>query len=89
MDQSQLHPGQVPDVLLADKLRAFPILTRSPEELEDEYPLPQARVKILGLDPGSPEALALIEAIPKEELPRQIDVQMLGAKMVRAVESRR
>ncbi|HEX9507500.1 MAG TPA: DUF1800 family protein [Myxococcales bacterium] len=85
----QLHPGQVPDVLLADKLRAFPILTRSPEELEDEYPLPQARVKILGLDPGSPEALALIEAIPKEELPRQIDVQMLGAKMVRAVESRR
>ncbi len=85
----QLHPRQISDELLADKLRAFPILTRSPEELEDEFPLPQARAKMLGLDPGSPEARTLIEAIPKEELPQQIDVQMLGAKMVRAVESRR
>src|ERR1700687_2859869 len=30
----QLHPRQIPDELLADKLRAFPILTRSSEELE-------------------------------------------------------
>src|SRR5262249_77360 len=38
---------------------------------------------------GTAEAKRAIEAIPREELPQQIQVELVGAKLVRATESRR
>src|SRR5215510_10764101 len=85
----QLKPNEISDQWVAYKLRAFPTLTRSSAELEEEYAPPEERAKVLGLPPASPEAKSAIEAIPREELPQQILVELTVAKVVRAVESRR
>jgi len=85
----QLKPNEISDQWVAYKLRAFPTLTRSSAELEEEYAPPEERAKVLGLPPASPEAKSAIEAIPREELPQQILVELTAAKVVRAVESRR
>jgi uncharacterized protein (DUF1800 family) len=85
----QLHPMQIPDELVADKLRAFPTLDKSIAELEEEYAPPEERARMLGLTPGSFEAKRAIEAIPREELPQQIQVELVGAKLVRATQSQR
>jgi len=85
----QLHPMQIPDELVADKLRAFPTLDKSIAELEEEYAPPEERARMLGLTPGSLEAKRAIETIPREELPQQIQVELVGAKLVRATQSQR
>jgi uncharacterized protein (DUF1800 family) len=85
----QLHPTQIPDPLVADKLRAFPTLDKSIAELEEEYAPPEERARMLGLTPGSSEAKRAIEAIPREELPQQIQLELAGAKLVRATQSQR
>ena len=80
---------QIPDELVADKLRAFPTLDKSIAELEEEYAPPEERARMLGLTPGSLEAKRAIETIPREELPQQIQVELVGAKLVRATQSQR
>ena len=85
----QLKPTEISDAWVAYKLSSFPTLTRSSAELEEEYAPPVERAKMLGLSPASPEAKAAIEAIPHEELPQHILEELMAAKLVRAVESRR
>src|SRR3989442_5974447 len=86
----QLHPDWIPDDALNVKLREFPTLALSTAELYARFPPIQVQARLAGLNPAnSDDRETILQAIPKEDLPRQIPIEMVGAKLVRAVESKR
>jgi uncharacterized protein (DUF1800 family) len=86
----QLHPDWIPDDAVTAKLRQFSTLALSTAELYGRYPPIQVQAKLAGLNPAnSDDRETILQAIPKEELPRQIPIELTGAKLVRAVESKR
>jgi len=87
--ERQLHPDWIPDDAVAVKLRTFPTVSQSTSELLTGFPPIQVQARLMGINPANSDAREIIEAIPKEDLPRQIGIELIAAKLVRAVESRR
>jgi len=86
----QLHPDWIPDDAVTLKLRALPTLTLSTAELYARFPPIQVQARLAGLNPAnSDDRETLLQAIPKEDLPRQIPIELVAAKLIRAVESKR
>jgi uncharacterized protein (DUF1800 family) len=85
----QLHPDRVPDDAVALQLQAFSTLSLSTAQLLASYPSPDAAAKSAAFDAREAKDPAPKEATPKVDLPREIIVELTGAKLVRAVESRR
>jgi uncharacterized protein (DUF1800 family) len=88
--QSQLHPDGVEDKAVDAKLANFRSLHMSTAERLSTYQ-PEAKLaKERGLDPQDPETRAkLLEALPMSALPRQMGLELVAAKLIRATESRR
>lgn len=87
---AQLHPNQLDDAELSAKLEKYPTLKLTTAELYDQFPPPKERAKELGLDLKQASAKAeLAMMIPKDELPRHIAIELVSARLLRAVESRR
>jgi uncharacterized protein (DUF1800 family) len=88
--QSQLHPDSVEDKAVDAKLANFRSLHMSTAERLSAYQ-PEAKLaKERGLDPQDPETRAkLLEALPMSALPRQMGLELVAAKLIRAAESRR
>ncbi len=87
--ERQLHPDWIPDDAVTAKLRGFPTIVQSTSELLAAFPPLQVQARLAGINPANSDAREIIEAISKEDLPRQIGVELIGAKLVRAVESKR
>ncbi len=87
--ERQLHPDWIPDQEVAAKLRAFPTVAQTTSELLAAFPPIRVQARMAGIDPANSDAREIIAAIPKEDLPRQIGIELIGAKLVRAVESKR
>jgi len=86
----QLHPDWIPDDAVTAKLRDFPTLALSTSELYAKFPPIAVQARLAGLNPAnSDDREAIVASIPKEDLPRQIPIELIGAKLIRAVESRR
>ena len=86
----QLHPEWIPDDAVSAKLREFPTLAMNTAELYARFPPFPVQAKLAGLNPAnSDDREMILQAIPKEDLPRQIPVELVAAKLVRAVESKR
>lgn len=87
---AQLEPETVPDTGVSAKLEEYSTLKMTIGELYDRYPPLTERAKQLGIDmkePGAKEELR--EMTSKDDLPRVVTLELLNARMVRAVESRR
>src|SRR5262249_6751402 len=87
--ERQLHSDWIPDDAVTVKLRGFPTVAQSTSELLAAFPSARVQARMMGVNPANPDAREVIEAIPKEDLPRQIGVELIAAKLVRAVESKR
>src|SRR5215467_15037167 len=86
----QMHPDWIPDDSVMLKLRALPTLTLSTAELYARFPPIQVQARLAGLNPAnSDDRESLLQAIPKEDLPRQIPTELTAAKLIRAAESKR
>ncbi len=86
----QLHPDWIPDDAVTAKLRDFPTLALSTTELYARFPPVQVQARLAGLNPANSEDReAILQAVPKEDLPRQIPIELISAKLIRAVESKR
>jgi len=86
----QMHPDWIPDDAVMLKLRALPTLILSTAELYARFPPIQVQARLAGLNPAnSDDRETLLQAIPKEDLPRQIPIELIAAKLIRAVESKR
>jgi len=87
---AQLHPDSVEDRAVEAKLANFRSLHMSTAERLAAYQ-PEAKLaKEHGLDPQDPETRAkLLEALPLSALPRQMGLELVAAKLIRAAESRR
>jgi uncharacterized protein (DUF1800 family) len=86
----QLHPDWIPDDAVTAKLRDFPTLALNTAELYAQFPPVNVQARLAGLNPANSEDReAILQAIPKEDLPRQIPIELISAKLVRAVESKR
>ncbi len=88
--QGQLHPDSIEDRAVEAKLADFHSLQMSTAERLTTYQ-PEAKLaKERGLDPADPETRAkLLEALPMSALPRQMGLELVAAKLIRATESRR
>jgi len=88
--ESQLHPDTVEDAAVEAKLARFHSLSMSTAERLSTYQ-PEAKLaKERGLDPADPEMRAkLLEMLPMSALPRQMGIELVAAKLIRATESRR
>ncbi len=88
--QSQLHSDSVEDRAVEAKLDHFHSLQMSTAERLTTYQ-PEAKLaKERGLDPADPETRAkLLESLPMSALPRQMGLELVAAKLIRATESRR
>jgi uncharacterized protein (DUF1800 family) len=88
--ESQLHPEGVEDRALDAKLAHFHSLQMSTAERLSTYQ-PEAKLaKERGLDPADPETRAkVLETLPMGALPRQMGLELVAAKLIRATESRR
>jgi uncharacterized protein (DUF1800 family) len=87
--ERQLRPDWISDEAVSAKLRGFPTLAQSTTELHARFPPLKLQAHLAGIDTASPDAREALQAIPREDLPRQIVIELLGAKLVRAVESNR
>jgi uncharacterized protein (DUF1800 family) len=87
---AQLHPDRVADTAVEAKLANFRSLHMSTAERLAAYQ-PEAKLaKERGLDPADPDTRAkLLEALPMSALPRQMGLELVAAKLIRAAESRR
>jgi uncharacterized protein (DUF1800 family) len=88
--QGQLHPDSVDDSAVEAKLANFRSLKMSTADRLQAYQ-PEAKLaKEQGLDPADPETRAkLLEALSLGALPRQMGLELVAAKLIRATESRR
>jgi uncharacterized protein (DUF1800 family) len=88
--QSQLHPNSIDDTAVDAKLANFRSLKMSTAERLAAYQPEQKLAKEQGLDPADPETRGkLLEALPLGALPRQMGLELVAAKLIRATESRR
>lgn len=88
--QSQLHPDAVPDEAVEAKLTNFQSLRMTTADRLAAYQPEGKLAKEQGLDPADPETRAkLLEALPMNALPRQMGLELVAAKLIRATESRR
>jgi uncharacterized protein (DUF1800 family) len=87
---SQLHPERLEDAAVEAKLANFYSLKMSTAARLSAYQ-PEAKLaKEQGLDPADPETRAkLLEALPMNALPRQMGLELVAAKLIRATESHR
>jgi len=86
----QLRPGDIDDRAVEAKLAPFRSLKMTTAERLSTY-APEAKLaRARGLDPTDPETRArLAEELPMSALPRQMGVELIAAKLIRATESRR
>jgi hypothetical protein len=84
---SQMSPAAVPDETVEAKLHAYPSLGMSIARLAEAYPAPRLLARQKGNGKGDPAAAAPL-ADPGR-LPRRIGEELVAAKVIRAVESRR
>jgi uncharacterized protein (DUF1800 family) len=86
----QLQPELIRDDAVERKLAGFKSLTLTTAELEAAFPPPQQIAKREGLDAKDPEAMReMREMIPPKDLPREVVVELISQKLIRATESRR
>jgi hypothetical protein len=86
----QLHPAQIPDSAVAERLEPLPTLRMSTEELLTRYPTLRQQARELGFPLEKPEdrrELALM--LGSDALPRRVGEDLMAQKLIRAVESRR
>ena len=87
---SQLHPDSVDDQMVEAKLAHFRSLQMTTAERLNTYEPEGKLAKERGLDPQDPETRAkLLEMLPLSALPRQMGLELVAAKLIRATESRR
>jgi uncharacterized protein (DUF1800 family) len=88
--QNQLHPDSIEDGVVEAKLANFQSLRMTTADRLSAYQ-PEAKLaKEQGLDLADPETRAkLLEALPMNALPRQMGLELVAAKLIRATESRR
>jgi uncharacterized protein (DUF1800 family) len=88
--QGQLHPNSIDDSAVEAKLANFRSLKMTTADRLAAYQPEQKLAKEQGLDPADPETRAkLLEALPLGSLPRQMGLELVAAKLIRATESRR
>jgi uncharacterized protein (DUF1800 family) len=88
--QGQLHPNSIDDSAVEAKLANFRSLKMTTADRLAAYQPEQKLAKAQGLDPADPETRAkLLEALPLGSLPRQMGLELVAAKLIRATESRR
>jgi uncharacterized protein (DUF1800 family) len=88
--ERQLHPDWIPDEAVSAKLHGFPTLAQSTAELHAQFPPLKVQAEMAGVNTANPDAReAVLRSIPKEDLPQEIVAELIGAKLVRAVESKR
>ncbi len=87
---AQLHPESLEDGAVEAKLSNFRSLQMSTAERLSAYQ-PEAKLaKQRGVDLTDPEARAkLLEEMPMGAMPRQMGLELIAAKLIRATESRR
>ena len=87
---AQLHPEELEDGAVEAKLSNFRSLQMSTAERLAAYE-PEAKLaKERGVDLTDPEARAkLLEEMPMGAMPRQMGLELIAAKLIRATESRR
>ncbi|HEX4621855.1 MAG TPA: DUF1800 family protein, partial [Myxococcaceae bacterium] len=86
----QLQPERVPDDAVERKLAGFKSLTMSTADLEAAYPPPRQVAKREGLDMKDADSMREVrEMIPPKDLPREVVVELISQKLIRATESRR
>jgi uncharacterized protein (DUF1800 family) len=87
---AQLHPDTVEDAAVEAKLVHFRSLQMTTAERLAAYQPEVKLAKERGLDPADPETRAkLLESLPLSALPRQMGLELIAAKLIRATESRR
>jgi len=91
--QRQLAPTTLDDTAVEEKLSSFPTLARSTPELLRDYPTLTEQAKRAGIAlsslKGDDARAQLREKVDKDELPKNIGLELQAAKLIRAVESKR
>jgi uncharacterized protein (DUF1800 family) len=88
--KEQLEPASIPDRAVDAKLAPFHTLNASTAELERDYPPLMQVAKKLGLEGDRDEMRAELRGvIDPMHVPAYIGAELMGAKLVRAIESRR
>jgi len=83
----QLTPGA--DAELEARLTAFPTLQLSVAQAFEKYPPPAKRLKDAGIAPDDAEGKKALLRDVKDELPRQLILELSQARLMRAIESKR
>ncbi|MGV3624101.1 MAG: DUF1800 domain-containing protein [Archangium sp.] len=83
----QLQPGV--DAALTQKLSGFKTLDLSIAQAFDQYSPPKKKLKEAGIDADDEAGKRRLLMESKDELPRQLILELSQARMLRAIESRR